>query len=327
MSRKILITGACGFIGFQLAKRLSKNSNHELILVDNFDRAREDPAFGEFKRLKNVSFYDLDVSQQSALAQLPKVDSVYHFAALVGVQNVEANAEKVLQTNILSCFSLLDYAKTCPNLEKIFFASTSEVYAGTLENFEMPIPTPETTPITLMGLHEARTTYSLSKLVGESLFLMAGRFSGLPIVIGRYHNVYGPRMGYQHVIPQLIDRLRSEASVGVYSPTHSRAFCFIDDAISMTLELVEKSTGTEIYNIGNSREEVRIFDLAKMLKDYLKVDVSLFEGEITPGSPSRRCPDTTKAEALLGSLSFTSLADGLAKTAQWYLNNSTRYGS
>ena len=84
--------------------------------------------------------------------------------------------------------------------EKLFvFASTSEVYAGSLEHFGLPIPTPETAPLGLPDLGRPRTTYMLSKIYGEALC----RHAGLPFTILRPHNLYGPRMGMAHVIPEL----------------------------------------------------------------------------------------------------------------------------
>lgn len=318
MSKKVLITGAAGFIGFALAKRLFHETDYELLLVDNFDRAPKSNDFVELISAERVRFFDRDLRAETSLDDIPEVEFILHCAAVVGVENVEKRAIHVLEVNILSSFWIARFANRCQTLERLVFASTSEVYAGTLNYFGMTVPTPEETPITLSNLKEPRSTYSLSKIVGESIFSMGAAIQSMPCIAVRYHNIYGPRMGYQHVIPQLFCKLHQLDEVVVSSPTHSRAFCFISDAIDMTLSLMAQGKNGEVYNVGNPTEEIAIFELAKLMRSIVNPQAYLAIGQDNPGSPTRRCPNIGKSEQLIGRPKFVSLAAGLAKTWDWY---------
>ena len=125
-------------------------------------------------------------------------------------------------------------------------------------------PTKEDTPLTITDLNEARTSYMLSKIYGESMCIN----SMLPITIIRPHNFYGPRMGLSHVIPELMKKVieSKNTRIDVFSVDHKRTFCFIDDAVTAIQKLAEskKSIG-QVYNIGDDEEEVNMGDLSKKL--------------------------------------------------------------
>ena len=317
INKRVLITGAAGFLGLSLTKTLLEQTNYQLLLVDNLTRGREDEEFDVIQRSDRVQFLTIDLSSRE-IQDLPEVDWVIHLAAQVGVRNVEASPGKVLENNVVSTFNILDYCRKCKRLKKVFFASTSEVYAGTLAYFDMEVPTPEDTPLAVLKLNESRGTYSLSKIVGESALNMAAKESGLPIVIGRFHNVYGPRMGFMHVIPELYYRMINNASVKVYSPAHTRSFCFVKDAVTMVMALTFNNGVYGTYNIGNPDEEIRMMDLAIELKDLAHSECTLVAGEENPGSPPRRCPNINKYWNDIGRFEFTGLQQGLVATIDWY---------
>ena len=105
----------------------------------------------------------------------------------------------------------------------------------------------------------------LSKLYGEYITY----FSKLPITIFRPHNFYGPRMGMSHVIPELTQKIIKKKKIELFSYNHSRTFCFIDDAINEIYLIIKtKKSLNQLYNIG-SKEEIKIYDLAKKIADYL----------------------------------------------------------
>ena len=318
INQRVLITGAAGFLGVSLARTLLEQTNYQLLLVDNLARGRADEEFAVIQQSNRVQFLAIDLNSNTEIEDLPEVDWVIHLAAQVGVRNVEAGPGKVLENNVVSTFKILDYSRKCKRLKKVFFASTSEVYAGTLAYFDMEVPTPEDTPLTVLELSEARGTYSLSKIVGESALNMAAKESGLPIVIGRFHNVYGPRMGFMHVIPELYYRMVNNASVMVYSPSHTRSFCFVKDAIRMVMALTFNNGIYGTYNIGNPDEEIRMMDLAIQLKALAHAECTLVAGQETPGSPLRRCPNINRYWNDIGRFEFTDLEQGLAATMDWY---------
>ena len=142
---------------------------------------------------------------------------------------------------------------------------------------------------------------------------------GIPVTIGRYHNIYGPRMGYAHVIPETFIKISKSNTIDVPSPTHTRAFCYIDDAVEITIRACENANATnEILNIGNSKEEISIKDLIVKIASIMGKNITIHELPDTPGSPARRCPDTSKMERLTGYSPVIPLGEGIRKTYEWY---------
>jgi UDP-glucose 4-epimerase/UDP-glucuronate decarboxylase len=137
----------------------------------------------------------------------------------------------------------------------------------------------------------------------------------------RYHNIYGPRMGHRHVIPEFIGRLRRrEQPFEIYGGEQTRAFCYIEDAVEATYRVAASSAcAGEIVHIGNAAEETQIANLATLLMELTGYHAPLREHGARPDSVSRRCPDTTKLRTLTGFQPQVPLRDGLAKTLEWYL--------
>jgi nucleoside-diphosphate-sugar epimerase len=195
------------------------------------------------------------------------------------------------------------------------------VYAGTLKHFDLPIPTPESTPLALTDLDHPRTSYMLSKIYGEALC----HYAGVPFTIVRPHNVYGPRMGMAHVIPELLKKAYSSdngSSIDVFSMNHTRTFCYIDDFIEMIKSAAElPECKDKTLNIGNQAPEIPISELAEIIIKTVGKDLSINPQPETPGSPSRRCPDMTKTIGLTGYSPKITVEEGVMKTFNWYREN------
>ena len=148
---------------------------------------------------------------------------------------------------------------------------------------------------------------------------------GVPFTIVRLHNVYGPRMGLSHVIPELMERawrLPDGSSLQVFSPDHSRTFCYIDDAVAMIRRLAEADDAAGgTFNVGTERPEIRIGDLAEKIVGITGRGISIAPGADTPGSPGRRCPDMTRTRQVTGFEARVTLDDGLERTWRWYRDN------
>jgi UDP-glucose 4-epimerase/UDP-glucuronate decarboxylase len=160
----------------------------------------------------------------------------------------------------------------------------------------------------------------VSKLASELLFVHTADANGFRARIARYHNVYGPRMGHSHVIPQFIDRvLDGVTPFPLYGAHQTRAFCHVRDAVDATIRLTELATpGPVLANVGNDREELPIIDLARKLFAHVGVNPPIEIHDPPAGSPDRRLPDLTRLRALTGYEPTVSLADGLADTYEWY---------
>lgn len=319
---KTLITGGAGFVGLALASELARRPGHEIVLVDNLSRGRKDEAFEALLALPQVSFFQADLTDPTAVSRLPlDCDHVYHLAALIGVKHVMKRPDEVLRVNLLGMFHLLAHLGGSRDLRRFVFSSTSEVYAGTLRHYGMPVPTPESTPLALEDLSSPRTSYALSKIAGECLALQHANVHGLPVTNVRYHNVYGPRMGFAHVVPETMVKIAASggATIPVPSPTHTRAFCFIDDAVAATIACAEaEGTRNQTVNIGNPDEEVSIRALVEAVAEAMGRPVTIEELPDAPGSPARRSPDIARLRELTGFDPAVDLREGLRRTWDWY---------
>jgi UDP-glucose 4-epimerase len=319
---KTLIIGGGGFIGAHLAKKLAAADGYVDIL-DNYSRAVRDSFLQEIEGMGGVRLIDADMLDSTTLSVLDDdYTAIYQFAAIIGVRHVLERPYEVLHKNVLIQANAIELAKRQRVLGRFVFASTSEIYAGSLRHMDLQIPTPENVPIALTSLKHPRTSYMLSKIYGEAMCQQ----SGIPFTIVRPHNVYGPRMGLSHVLPELIKKvcaLPRGSQLEVASVDHRRAFCFIDDAIKILLSLSSSPKAVEgTFNLGNQEQEVRIGEVARIVLEVTgRTDLEVVPLPETPGSPARRCPNMTNTTSLIGSLPFLSLKDGVGQTYKWYTEN------
>jgi len=319
---KVLIIGGAGFTGFHLSSLLA-DGNHQVTICDNLFKGRGDNDFTELVKQSNVSFIEADLTQRTALDKLgDDFDAVYHLAAISGVRYFYEMPHEVLRVNILSLINVLDWLiKT--KCKRFIWASSSETHAGAEGLIELPIPTPEKVPLVIADVYNPRYSYIGSKIVGELLCLSYARAYELNVNIVRPSNIYGPRMGYDQVIPQFIRRiLQREDPFKIYGGNQTRAFCFVDDFVR-GIKMIGESAGIggEIINLGNGREEISIRELADKMFNLFNYHPEL---EVLPppaGSVDRRVPDTGKANRLAGYEPQINLDTGLQITYDWYNKN------
>lgn len=318
MSETILVTGASGFIGCQLARRLSLNPTARVFCVDNFTRGEDDETYRELTNRSNVTRIDLDLTDQTAVRDgLPdKVDRVFHFAALNGTPHFYKQPFKVIQSTTLPTLFLLEKYATA-GLKCFFYAGSGESYASTVERFSWEVPTREDVPLCIADPHNPRWSYAASKLIGEIAIHNAHHSFGMPFVVARYHNVYGPRMGAEHLIPQFLMRAKN-GLLSIHGHEETRAFIFVEDAIDATLEASRLCLG-ETVNIG-SEEEWRIVDLIQLLMQIAKLQGPLELHPSLPGSVRRRAPNIDKLKKMTNYRQQWSIEDGLRETAKYYLS-------
>ena len=290
--QKVLITGGSGFIGFHLAKELSKT--FKVDILDNFSRGVFDKDLINLIKNQKVKLIRFDMKKKINLKG-KNYNYIFHFAATIGVNNVINNPWEVLNNNFL----------------------TSEIYAGSLSAGVLKFPTKENQLIALSKFENNRSTYMLSKIYGEVLC----HFSNLPYIIIRPHNIFGERMGMSHVIPELIKKiLLNKKFVYVSNQTHKRTFCYIKDAINLIVILMKKKTTTnKTYNLADSRKEIKILDLANLLigiskKKGLKLKKIIDKNQ----SPKRRLADNSKILKDTNYKFSSKLKDNLRKTYKWY---------
>lgn len=321
MNRKprALVTGGAGFIGGHLASRLIEDG-WQLCIVDNFSRGRRD-SFLEtlLDRGADILLVEGDLADPKIFENVDTdFTHVFHLAAMLGVQNVIDEPYKTLTLNFDLLRNVISFSKTLKKLERFIFCSTSEVYARSLDTIGLQLPTPEDQLIVWPDSTQPRSSYAISKLYGEALVA----HSRLPYAIIRPHNVYGPRMGLSHVIPELAQKVfvaRAGSEVEVFSADHTRTFCFIDDAVEMLrrVAVCPEAEGA-IVNLGSEAPEVTIGSLAALIIKESGKNLRIKHGAITQGSPLRRCPDMSLMEQLTGYRARMSLEDGVGRTLRWY---------
>ena len=201
------------------------------------------------------------------------------------------------------------------NIQKLVLASTSEVY-------QKPnlIPTPETVNLVVPDILNPRYSYGGGKIASELLSVNYAQQYGLDLKVFRPHNVYGPNMGYEHVIPEIISKvLQSNGKVKMQGDgSDTRAFIYIDDFIK-AFDLVFNDISKDIvFNIGNT-EEINILEIYKKIISESGLSIDLVAGLSPIGGTNRRCPDNLKIRQL-GYQQKVTLDDGIKKTYQWYFN-------
>ncbi len=318
---RVLVLGGAGFIGYHLTRHLAENTQDQITIVDNLSRGQLDNDLEDLLQgHPSVNLIVGDLTNSQTYDNLSgSFDQVYLLAGIVGVNNVERAPYRVLRTNSGIILNVFDWLARV-GCGRLVFASTSEVYAGTVDLGIAQVPTDETVPVAVLDIQQPRSTYALTKMLGEAFVTHLAQSSEFEAVIVRFHNVYGPRMGLSHVVPELMQRIHKRMDpFPVYGLDQTRAFCYITDAVRACVALMECDIdGSHIVNVGNEDEEVKIRDLVDTL-----LNVTGFHPEITSlpaveGSTDRRCPDIARLRTLTGFENEVDLRLGLMLTWEWY---------
>lgn len=314
MSGRFLVTGAAGVIGYEVTRALLARGD-EVVAVDlglkggleDLSRLAE-----ERKGRLRVIQGDLAVGDAAAkLAELGRFDAIFHLAAIVGVRYVCDHPYETVAVNMRTTLNVLDHAiATKPRA--VLFASSSENYAASVEAGRASVPTPEEVELGVADPKLPRWSYAASKIAGETALFGAAPLGEFAPVVLRFHNVYGPRMGPTHVIPEFLERVRAKTDpFPVYGPEQTRSFLYAEDAARAVL-LVEEATkwgDSGVYNIGAARE-TRISELAEVVFGVTGFRPKIDAKPAPAGSVGRRAPKVDRIAAL-GFQPTTGLEDGI----------------
>lgn len=311
----VLLVGGAGFIGLHLAQQLIENHGANVTVLDDFSRGHDRDSVLHLVG-PQLRYLDLTLSDYLALNHSEEYDYIYHLAAIVGVSNVIEKPTETLVGNIMLVKQVVELASRSPNLKNLVFFSTSEVYAGKLKTGGIDFPTLESTDLVVPQDYHPRDSYFLSKIIGEALLT----YSDLPIVILRPHNFYGPRMGFSHVIPELMVKFRmaGDNPVVVANSQHTRCFYYISDAIKDVIGVALSCNDGSIFNVGQNTEELSMFSLSELIADLTGFKGEIIEASDSVASPPRRVPDVSKIRSLLPRDDRVPIEEGLVQCWQWY---------
>jgi nucleoside-diphosphate-sugar epimerase len=270
----------------------------------------------------NVNAIEADLSDGSSYGELgDDYDHVYALAAVVGVGYTEDMPEEVWRINTAITLNTLNWLREA-SVDRVLLASTSEAYAGTVGECEAEIPTPEDVPLCVSDIAHPRFTYAVTKILGEAGVVHYANAYNFDQVTVRFHNVYGPRMGFKHVIPQVTERfVKGEDPFTIYGYDQTRAFCHVDDAVRGTVQAMTGASAAEnTFHIGDDRNEITIETLIRYIGNVVGYEGAYKRGEPHAGSVSRRCPEISKARSMLGFEPQKGWKEGVEETVQWYVN-------
>ena len=311
-----LVTGGTGFIGRGLVAVLLR-AGAKVRTLDNDSRGS---AQSLGKMSADVDIVTGDIRDVDAVRRaVRRVDCVCHLAYINGTEFFYSMPERVLEVAVKGMVNVID-ASIENSVGELCLASSSEVYQTPPH-----IPTAEDAPLSVPDPLNPRFSYGGGKIVSELLALNYGRKHFQRVTVFRPHNVYGPNMGWEHVVPQFTMRMREliakQDSETIDFPIQgtgreTRAFVYIDDAAEGILRVLEDGKHLEIYHVG-TETETSIAELAQQIARCFDREVRIMPSRLTAGSTPRRCPDVTKLRAL-GYNPRISLAEGLSHTVTWY---------
>jgi len=297
----VLVTGGGGFIGSHLVDHILANTSEEIRIFDNFST-------GEPSNLAHIDSDRVVVERgdirdaEAVTSAATGVDTIYHLAAAVGVQKVVDEPLDALKTNLEGTENVLEAALS--EDASVFIASSSEVY-GKGES----LPFSEDGDRVLGPVNVPRWGYASAKAVDEFLGLAYHDQHGLPVTVGRYFNIVGPRQvgEYGMVIPTFVEQALASEPLTVYGDgTQQRSFTHVTDATRATHELLEADEADgEIFNIG-APEPTTINDLAERVIEHTDSDSEITHVPFAEAygedfeEPDQREPDITKLRETLG---------------------------
>jgi len=314
MSAKILITGAAGFIGSNLAENLIK-SGLEVIGIDNFSpfypREMKEKNIALLKENPNFHFVEGDIKDLERIKSLPEFDLMVHLAAKAGVRPSIENPQDYIDTNITGTHNLL---KLCVDrsVKKIVFASSSSIY-GNSKHLPFVEEGHEYEPI---------SPYAFTKRSCELMNHTYHHLYNLDIVNLRFFTVFGPRQRPDLAIHKFVRLLEAGEEIPMFGDgSTARDYTFIEDIVSgivSSIKYVQSNSEVfEILNLGN-HTPVKLKDMINAVADVVGVKAKIKQLPMQEGDVDVTFASIEKAEKLLNYRPETSFKQGLEKFYQWH---------
>ena len=314
-NKKILITGADGFIGSHLVEALMSENCciKAFVFYNSFNSWGWLDTFSK-EKLKDIEVFTGDIRDSNGVRTAIKgIDIVFHLAALIGIPFSYHSPDSYIDTNIKGTLNVLQACRDY-NIERIIVTSTSEAY-GTAQY----VPIDEKHPL------QGQSPYSATKIAADKIAESFHRSFEVPVVIARPFNTYGPRQSARAVIPTVITQLLNgckEIKLGSLHPT--RDLSYVADICNgfIAIAKCDKAIGKEV-NIG-SGNEISISELAKLIISLVDPEAKIVSEDL------RKRPEKSEVERLLcdnrliqkltGWKPEISLKEGILKTIGWFKN-------
>lgn len=316
--KKVLVSGAGGFIGSRLVEKLVLNGAE----VKAFLRYSSRPEFGNLAFLQEDVFNEIEIVRgdledfAAVRDAMQGIEIVFHLGALISIPYSYLHPVENVRTNVLGTMNVLEACRE--KGAKLVHTSTSEVYGSALR-----VPIDEEHPL------QAQSPYSASKIAADKLVESYFRSFDLPSITVRPFNTYGPGQSNRAVIPTIITQALSSNQVHLGMLESKRDFTYLDDTVDGFLKaaMAEKWNG-EVYNLGTG-SEVSIGEIAQLIFDYLQVkpEIVIDKERLRPEKSEvvRLLSDNCKATQELGWKPEVSLKEGLSLTIEWIRQNIKRY--
>jgi len=301
--QRILVSGGSGFLGSHLCERLLKEG-HEVVCLDNFFTGSRT----NIEHLLDDHRFELvrhDVTEPLTM----EVDQVYHLACPASPIHYQRNPVRTIRTAVEGTLNMLDLAREVK--ARILIASTSEVYGDPIEHPQTESYWGNVNPI------GPRACYDEGKRCAEALAVSYARQYSVEVRIARIFNTYGPRMHENdgRVVSNFVVQALRDEPITVYGEgQQTRSFCYATDLIEGFTRLMASEHGADPVNLGNPRETT-VLELAEIIRRLAKSKAEIIRAPLPKDDPTRRKPDISRAEKLLGGWGpKVSLEEGLAAT-------------
>ena len=311
---KILVTGGCGFIGSNFIRYALKNSDYEIVNLDKLTYAGNLKNLVDIQNNSRYKFYKGDICNYelvSFIVEKEKVDSIINFAAESHVDRSILSSQEFIRTNVIGTNILLEITRQF-ELKKFLQISTDEVYGSLGPDGKFT----EETPLS------PNSPYSASKASSDLLVKSFHHTYGVPALITRCSNNYGPYQFPEKLIPLMIINTLSNKPLPVYGDgMNVRDWIYVEDHCEAILKVFEKGRIGEVYNVGAENEKPNIEIVKLILKELGKDESLITYVKDRPGHDRRYAIDSTKIKTELGWKPAHTFETAIKETINWYIQN------
>lgn len=301
---KVIVTGGAGFIGSHIADSLI-SEGHEVVILDDFSAGNREFVNAAAKVLE-ADIRDSDAVNRAFAEHRPK--AVFHLAAMIELRESFKDPKAAYGVNVAGSLNVINASKQA-GVKKFIFSSSAAVYG---DNQNLPIK--ESEPI------KPTSPYGEQKAEIENVL----RASGIPSIILRHSNVYGPRQGTRGeggVVAIFCKRLAASASLTIFGEgEQTRDFVFVDDVVKANTRVLQSGKNFAVYNVSTGIE-TSVNQLANLLLSASQKEATIEHTESISGEALRNSLDNRFARETLSWEPKTSIPEGLQKTWEWFSAN------